>query len=358
MTLFVGTIASTLSKKNHVAMAVACGHHCTFVVTQEGALFAFGQGSSRQLGLVSINDQLEPILLASALSLGSPVCMVAAGKEQAFCITTTGSVFSWGHGYLGTLGHNDYLCKRMPTLLDTQIFAGAKVLMISCGTNHTMLLTDRGSVWTCGDGSWGKLGHGDFRNYGIFVQVLSTGCTAPMPRMSMVAAGLYHSVALASDGRVFSWGRAVEGRLGLYPLSNHQYTIQEPRPRLVKSLQNHRVEMVASGNDHTVVLTVEGVVFSWGVGGCGQLGMGDMENRYIPEQIDAIQRLDAAKIGMVACGNAQTALLTTEGVLYTCGRSLSVVDTHPVNANHEVAVQSCCITTRKTETSFSPAPAS
>jgi len=319
-------------------MAVACGHNCTFVVTQQGALFVFGQGSSRQLGLSCTNDQLAPILLASATSLGSPVCMVAAGKEQTFCITTAGSVFSWGQGFLGTLGHNDYLNKRMPTLLDPQNFAGAKVLLVSCGIHHTMLLTDRGSVWTCGDGSWGKLGHGDFRNYGIFSHVLSTACTAPMPRISMIAAGLYHSVALASDGRVFSWGRAVEGRLGLYPLSNHQYTTKEARPRLVKTLQNHCVEMVAAGNDHTVVLTVKGVVFSWGVGACGQLGLGDTENRYIPEEIRAIQGLAPPKFAAVACGRAKTALLTTEGVLYTCGRSLSLGDTQPVHPNRELAV--------------------
>jgi len=317
-------------------MAVACGQNCTFVVTQQGALFAFGQGSNRQLGLVSTHDQLEPTLVVSATSLGSPVCMVAAGKEQAFCITTTGSVFSWGRGYLNMLGHNDYQCKTMPTMLDTQVFAGAKVLMVSCGGYHTMLLTDRGSVWTCGDGSWGKLGQGDFFNYGIFVQVLLTGCTVSMPRISMVAAGLYHSVALASDGRVFSWGRAVEGRLGLHHPSNPQYTIEERRPRLVKSLQNHRVEMVASGDDHTVVLTVEGIVLSWGVGGCGQLGLGDMDDRYMPEQIDAIQQFDGAKICMVACGNAKTALLTTGGVLYICGRTLSAVDTDLVDANNEV----------------------
>jgi len=307
-------------------MAVACGHNCTFVVTQQGALFAFGKGSNGQLGLASKDDQAEPTLVASATLLDSPVCMVAAGEKHGFCLTTTGSLFSWGSGILGQLGHGDYVCKTRPTELGKQICAGAKIQMVSCGQRHTMVLTDIGSVWTCGDGFKGKLGHGDVTNHCTFVQVLSTGCNAMMPCVSMVVAGLDHSVALASDGRVFSWGCALEGKLGLYHPLNPQYNTKETRPMLVESLQKHRVHMAAAGNDHTVVLTLEGIILTWGAGCHGQLGLGGRDDRHIPEQIDAGKLMGGAKISVVSCQNARTALLTTGGVLYTCGRAISAAD--------------------------------
>jgi len=308
-------------------MAVACGQNCTFVVTQQGALFAFGKGSTGQLGLASKDDQAEPTLVASATSLRSPVCMVAAGEKHAFCLTTAGTLFSWGSGILGQLGHGDYVSRQRPIPLGKQVCAGAKVQMVSCGQHHTMVLTDIGSVWTCGDGFKGKLGLGDITNHCTFAQVRWTGHYDLMPCMSMVTAGLHHSVALASDGRVFSWGCALRGKLGLFHPSHPQYSTEETRPMLVENLEAHRVQMAAAGDDHTVVLTLEGIVLTWGAGDHGQLGLGGQDDTYVPEQIDADGLMDGAKISVVACRNARTALLTTNGVLYTCGRFISVADT-------------------------------
>ena len=308
-------------------MAVACGQNCTFVVTKQGALFAFGKGSTGQLGLASKDDQAEPTLVASDTSLRSPVCMVAAGEKHAFCLTTAGTLFSWGSGILGQLGHGDYVSTTRPIPLGKRVCAGAKVQMVSCGQHHTMVLTDIGSVWTCGDGFKGKLGLGDITTHCTFAQVRWTGLYDLMPCMSMVTAGLHHSVALASDGRVFSWGCALRGKLGLFHPSHPQYSTEETRPMLVENLEAHRVQMAAAGDDHTVVLTLEGIVLTWGAGDHGQLGLGGQDDTYVPEQIDADGLMDGAKISVVACRNARTALLTANGVLYTCGRFISVADT-------------------------------
>ena len=95
---------------------------------------------------------------------------------------------------------------------------------------------------------------------------------------------------------------------------------------LVESLQKHRVHMAAAGNDHTVVLTLEGIILTWGAGRHGQLGLGGQDDRHVPEQIDAGKLMGGAKISVVACRNARTALLTTGGILYTCGRAISAAD--------------------------------
>ena len=110
---------------------------------------------------------------------------------------------------------------------------------------------------------------------------------------------------------------------------------------LVENLEAHRVQMAAAGDDHTVVLTFEGIVLTWGAGDHGQLGLGGQDDTHVPEQIDADRLMDGAKISVVACRNARTAMLTTNGVLYTCGRFISVADTglaagDVVNAHEQV----------------------
>jgi len=89
---------------------------------------------------------------------------------------------------------------------------------------------------------------------------------------------------------------------------------------LVSKLASHHAQMVAVGADHTVVPMRTGIVFSWGLGGSGQLGLGRLGYIFIPEEVRGESFFGGAKIGSVACGKNTTALLTTLGRLYTCGK--------------------------------------
>ena len=87
-----------------------------------------------------------------------------------------------------------------------------KVEMVSCSVGehhpHTLILTVRGSVYSCGDGYKGKLGVGDleWRYEPCIVEGLEN--------VVQVAAGGIHSAALDREGKVFTWGCGSDGRLG------------------------------------------------------------------------------------------------------------------------------------------------
>jgi len=95
-----------------------------------------------------------------------------------------------------------------------------------------------------------------------------------------VSAGAYHSIALTANGAVWSWGEGWDGRLG------HGDNQQELLPKKIDAFAGQRVVAVSAGA-HSLVLTADGAVWSWGYGYSGQLGHGDHQNQLLPKKIEA-----------------------------------------------------------------------
>uniref|UniRef100_K3WAD0 BTB domain-containing protein n=1 Tax=Globisporangium ultimum (strain ATCC 200006 / CBS 805.95 / DAOM BR144) TaxID=431595 RepID=K3WAD0_GLOUD len=109
---------------------------------------------------------------------------------------------------------------------------------------------------------------------------------------------------------VYSWGRGEDGQLGLGD------TIDQYRPVLVDALQERRIVQIACGSGHTVVLTEEGEVYTWGRGDDGRLGHGDNGWKFVPR---LVEELRGRAIRQVTCGSYHTAAVTVSGELYTWG---------------------------------------
>uniref|UniRef100_A0A673YYK1 Probable E3 ubiquitin-protein ligase HERC3 n=1 Tax=Salmo trutta TaxID=8032 RepID=A0A673YYK1_SALTR len=85
-----------------------------------------------------------------------------------------------------------------------------------------------------------------------------------------VACGDQHSIALTQDGNVFTWGQNSSGQLGL---GKGEPSTLSPQP--VKSLSGIPLAQITAGGDHSFALSLSGAVFSWGKNSTGQLGLGD-----------------------------------------------------------------------------------
>lgn len=92
-------------------------------------------------------------------------------------------------------------------------------------------------------------------------------------------AGQYHSVALTTDGRIFTWGWGVYGQLG------HGNTDERTTPTLVKSLLGIVVCHISAGYAHTLVLSIDGIVYAFGCNVFGQLGTGNNIKSSIPVKV-------------------------------------------------------------------------
>ncbi|XP_010783540.1 probable E3 ubiquitin-protein ligase HERC3, partial [Notothenia coriiceps] len=95
--------------------------------------------------------------------------------------------------------------------------------------------------------------------------------------VSQVACGSHHSVALTKDGQVYTWGQGSRGQLGL-----GERDPSTKYPQHLNSLSAVPLVQVAAGGGQSFALSVSGAVFSWGSNHCGQLGLGDTTDRHTP----------------------------------------------------------------------------
>ena len=188
-----------------------------------------------------------------------------------------GKVFSWGDGLYGRLGHGDGENQLLPKLVAALV--GKQVVQISCGGYHSLAVTASGAVYSWGYGDDGKLGHGNQEH-----QMLPKEVEALRGRqVTMVSAGGSHSLALTASGEVLSWGGGYYGKLG------HGDEENQLRPKVVEALQGTRVVQISGGNIHTLALAEDGKVFSWGDGGNGLLGHGHERDLDVPTEVEALR---------------------------------------------------------------------
>ena len=137
---------------------------------------------------------------------------LSSGSEHSLLLSDNGELYSWGYGILGALGHGDTRTQHMPKRI--MYFKDQRVIDVSCGEQHTLAVTNDGRVYGCGWTSNGRLGLGGGLNAGIgFHRSLPTGIRPTIP-IKRVSCGGAHSLLLATSGVVFSFGKNDNGQLG------------------------------------------------------------------------------------------------------------------------------------------------
>eukprot|EP00831_Metopus_contortus_P065115 TRINITY_DN58219_c0_g1_i1.p1 TRINITY_DN58219_c0_g1~~TRINITY_DN58219_c0_g1_i1.p1 ORF type:complete len:435 (-),score=66.28 TRINITY_DN58219_c0_g1_i1:93-1397(-) len=127
-----------------------------------------------------------------------------------------------------------------------------------------------------------------------------------------VACGEEHTAMITRDGYVYTMGNNLFGRLGLGDKS----LTHSPVPCLVESLFGEQIVQVACGVSHTLALNDKGVVFAWGLGEHGALGVGDRYTHYAPE---LIEKFTSSEIESISCGHRHSTFLAVDGTLFGCG---------------------------------------
>ena len=95
---------------------------------------------------------------------------------------------------------------------------------------------------------------------------------------------------MSSDFDLLTWGWGKDGQLG------HGDRRNEKLPAVVEFLHGRKLIQVACGGWHTSALTVEGEVFTWGSGRCGQLGHGDWASHRLPCVVAGLQGKTIASV--------------------------------------------------------------
>ncbi|XP_057419366.1 ultraviolet-B receptor UVR8-like [Lotus japonicus] len=232
------------------------------------------------------------------------VLLISAGANHTVALLSGNFVCSWGRGEDGQLGHGDTDDRLLPTKVSA--LDGQDIVSVTCGADFTVARSESsGGLYSWGWGDFGRLGHGD--NIDLFI---------PHPiralqglTIKQIACGDSHCLAVTMDNKVLSWGRNQNGELGLGTTDDSLV------PQKIGTFEGVPIKMVAAGAEHSAAITEDGDVYGWGWGRYGNLGLGDRNDRLIPEKVS----IDGVKIVIVACGWRHTVSVSSSGRLYTNG---------------------------------------
>ncbi|XP_045803504.1 PH, RCC1 and FYVE domains-containing protein 1-like isoform X1 [Trifolium pratense] len=293
-----------------------------------GDVFIWGEGINdgilggglHRVGNLSISemDAFLPKALESKVVLD--VHSIGCGYKHAVLVTKQGEIFSWGEESGGRLGHGAEVDVFHPKHIDS--LNGTNIELVACGEYHTCAVTCSGDLYTWGDGmhNSGLLGHGNEVSQWIPKKV--SGALEGL-RVSYVSCGPWHTAIVTSAGQLFTFGDGTFGALG------HGDHSSSNIPREVETLKGLRTTRVSCGVWHTAAVvevineSVDsstqssiGRLFTWGDGDKGQLGYVDMKPRLVPLCVIALANEDICR---VACGHSLTAALSMSGHVYTMG---------------------------------------
>lgn len=178
------------------------------------------------------------------------------------------------------------------------------------GGDHSVLLSDVGDVYTFGRGTEGQLGLGDSRTQPLPVMVAAL--RAAGERVFTLSAGEAHTVAACASGRVYAWGCAANGRLGVGPTSSA--TVATPTP--VAGDVRGAIQ-VSAGATHTTIVCSSGAVYTCGGGQWGQLGLGTTDDVSVPRVVAGMAEHRCVQ---AAAGAQHTVFLAATGAVFACGR--------------------------------------
>ena len=236
--------------------------------------------------------------------------------------------YSWGKCHFGQLGHNELeIDQSFPRQL-SEVLGGieGKVVSVGCGQSFSFLITEK-STYSWGCGYYGALGHGNEES--LMIPKLIEELELKKVRIKSIRGGAFHSVALSVDGEVFSWGRDHMGQLGLAPLSGtSKVRLDHKKPE--KVVLPTKATKISTFCNHTMMLLDTGVLLSFGDNTHGQLGhempsynankdlkkgKEECRVRIMSEKGTYLPVLD------MACGTHHSLAVTRDNKLYSWGRN-------------------------------------
>ena len=282
---------------------IACGSGHTVILTTHGEVYTWGRGDDGRLGHGDNGWKYVPRIAQSLC--GHVMVQVTCGSYHTAAVSSTGDLFTWGGGMYGKLGHGTEQGHSAPKRVEGLV--GKKVSQIACGSRHTAIITRGGAIYTWGDKENGVAGHGDVEGHQYKPKLLERLATK---RIIQLSACGFHTGCLTDQGEVYTWGEGKFGRLGHNAERNCAF------PRLVEGLMGARPRQIACGGFHTAVITDDGKIYTFGGGEHGQLGHGDKVNKLKPT---LVQSLENTFISQITCGWSHSVALTKNGKVYTWG---------------------------------------
>ncbi|GBM25473.1 Serine/threonine-protein kinase Nek8 [Araneus ventricosus] len=288
------------------------------VLTAELLVYTWGDGRKGQLGHGKLETWREKPFCVNALK-GKNITRICAGEGFSIFSSDNGILMTCGNGSQGCLGHGDWNMCVKPKLIEKLL--SVDISDVSCGPHHVVVVGREGDAYAWGCGSGGRLGTGR-----------ENDCCSPMeillPNDVHVVksfCGYDGTIFLTERGTLLACGQNDYNKLGMneqkgFLLQMKQFIaktdVEKQNVPIKLSWLRQKVISVSMGALHTSVLVEPGKVITFGCNKSGQLGRGNLRNHSSPA---VVKSMGDRTVTMVQCGDTFTIAGTSENAVYFWG---------------------------------------
>jgi alpha-tubulin suppressor-like RCC1 family protein len=258
---------------------IASGNQHTMFLASNGKVYGVGYNCYGNLGLGHTTQQNTPQEITYFTTNNINITQIECGFYHTMFIASDGKVYSCGYNGNGQLGLGNTTNQSTPQEITYFTNNGINITQVTSGGNHIIFIASNGKVYGVGKNSNGNLGLGDTTHRYTPVEI--TYFTNNGINIIKIVCGLNHTMFLASDGKIYGVGLNGYGQLGL------EHTTQQNTPQEITyfTTNNINITQIECGFFHTMFIASDGKVYSCGYNGFGQLGLGNYTNQYTPVEI-------------------------------------------------------------------------
>ncbi len=264
---------SNENSNNTEIVAIAGGLHHNLILRTDGSVWSWGNGKSGQLGNGDTLSHSCPVRVL----IDIPISQIAAGQQHSIILGVNGQVYEFGSNKYGQINKNDPIIIQ-PTPIPVPNLSD--IILIADGGNHSLALKADNSVLAWGKNDFGQCGKPPIDNKKVLPTTINTG----LQKVIGLAAGDHHSLALIEDGTVIAWGSNIHGQLG-----NRTWIKYSSDPIKVENLT--KIVSIATGGEHSIALRSDGTVWTWGRNHACQLGNGQKLDQNLPTQVFGLPKI-------------------------------------------------------------------
>ncbi len=286
----------------------------------------------RNTALTFINGQFSNVANGATLNLtynGTTYPFVAwyyggTGNDLVLLWPYTG-LAAWGYNDNGRLGDNTTMTRRSPVpVVQAGVLAGKTIVQLARGGGHTLALTSEGKVYSWGYNQFGGLGDSTSidRLEPVAVNTANGSSALFGKTVIAIAAGNAHSLALCSDGSIAAWGYNVYGQIGDATTTDRLSPVAVNTASGTSFLFGKSVTAIAVGSMHNLALCSDGTVAAWGLNSNNHLGDTTYINRSSPVAVNTVAGtsiLYGKTVTALAAGNQHSLALCSDGTVAAWG---------------------------------------
>lgn len=308
-----------LSNVGHIKQ-IALGTGFSFILLDNGKIYGLGRNDGGELGVGSLDSPLLSLTLMDLSPLGSAIPVaLSAGAFTSYVLSNDGKVFAVGQNTNGELGigtSGDF--RSTLTAMDLGPLGGAHATAIVGGVNNFLLLASDNTLYGTGMNSSGELGTGDLTSPILTLTKMNLAPLGVGVTPVAVTAGQGFTVVLASDGKIYGVGSNSSGQLGLGNQVSPQLTLTQMALSPLAGATPTAVE--ATKQVFTIVLANNGKIYGTGINTNGELGLGVTGNKSTLTQM-IMSPLGSALPEAIAVGSNVTLVLTNDCKIFGTGRN-------------------------------------